>query len=1145
MYTICQGPDSNFDVTSTKIAKHHGQTYLVIKASLPSHRASRYEDWCEDYKRMCYSYGQRPTGCGGKTTTSLSSYTACRDIYNSYMPEDNNLGCPSNHMITLLANQVGFCNASLNNTFAFSFCNDTCPKNISEKNKLISSADLNLPVYTVCSRSNTSFTVTSTKDITYLKSSYKVIKATIPPHMTATRETWCGDYQEVCKSYGMRPVVTSKDSDISCERSYNGLTLKRNELYATEILQHLLQMAGYLNSSVGNIFAFHKSCRNICFSQLKDFKSVKEPSLHVDSDIIASLNHVTYALCVSSDSSFKVVDSRSYVHGNRSYLVLKTRIPSEGLSKFDNWCLDYRRLCTGYDMRPVTFMDTESSHNAHQSCVEDFMSVVIPRNRSLHLLAREHVASIANMAGYTKASRENSFAFRECNSKSCSPLLSSDCSGGLNCLTNLHPEAYTLCTDSDSNFVVEQTRYIKHKTVPYLLIQSSIPDHGLSRHNNWCSDYQHLCNSFGMQPTGCGVSWNSSGNRRCVVDYQSFASPVNNIACGNNALKILREMSEKSSWENGTVFVFKDCEFCSKSVQMSCDYATYCLRRNTSVVTICTALESNFKVLEVKRYNYSGEHLTIVKTRLTSNGSSLAENWCHDYKKMCSSLGKRPFSCGFPADVSQYKNREQYNTFLFNSGICPSNAVLSSLAIQAGFSLASQENVLGFVNCTSCTKKLLRHHVACTKVVDIIGELINPITNQKNCCKCSNETIDSNNTLVAILRTNSSFSSSWKGCVSLKLNEEPTNVNGCSVARDCLNNTVLAQNPCALLFKCLNGSCFDCCACNYTSRNVCYSHVSMTRCPHGRKCSYFIPQLNEEVYTFCSDYSDSNFEVQDARDVEYAGLPYTVLRARIPPHGYSRSSSWCEDYKRLCASIGKRPVGCGKDANVLKWSRECHVTYDAIMIEGMLCPASEELAKIALHASINQSVGLWKCDQCNKNFTDTWNTTNSTLDVYAMCSGSHSNFDVMETRTIDLHGAAVTVIMASVPHHGFSLHKDWCLDYSQLCQSYGQRPVGCPTSKDNINEHAQCRHRYDALMFSDGSIDCSENSNAHFVAETAGFKQATPNNTIIFNSCLSHHCTKSLFSAEAVEHAFGKFKFNALPCARHQTAPLVWFLRNY
>ena len=1131
MYTICQGPDSNFDVTSTKIAKHHGQTYLVIKASLPSHRASRYEDWCEDYKRMCYSYGQRPTGCGGKTTTSLSSYTACRDIYNSYMPEDNNLGCPSNHMITLLANQVGFCNASLNNTFAFSFCNDTCPKNISEKNKLISSADLNLPVYTVCSRSNTSFTVTSTKDITYLKSSYKVIKATIPPHMTATRETWCGDYQEVCKSYGMRPVVTSKDSDISCERSYNGLTLKRNELYATEILQHLLQMAGYLNSSVGNIFAFHKSCRNICFSQLKDFKSVKEPSLHVDSDIIASLNHVTYALCVSSDSSFKVVDSRSYVHGNRSYLVLKTRIPSEGLSKFDNWCLDYRRLCTGYDMRPVTFMDTESSHNAHQSCVEDFMSVVIPRNRSLHLLAREHVASIANMAGYTKASRENSFAFRECNSKSCSPLLSSDCSGGLNCLTNLHPEAYTLCTDSDSNFVVEQTRYIKHKTVPYLLIQSSIPDHGLSRHNNWCSDYQHLCNSFGMQPTGCGVSWNSSGNRRCVVDYQSFASPVNNIACGNNALKILREMSEKSSWENGTVFVFKDCEFCSKSVQMSCDYATYCLRRNTSVVTICTALESNFKVLEVKRYNYSGEHLTIVKTRLTSNGSSLAENWCHDYKKMCSSLGKRPFSCGFPADVSQYKNREQYNTFLFNSGICPSNAVLSSLAIQAGFSLASQENVLGFVNCTSCTKKLLRHHVACTKVVDIIGELINPITNQKNCCKCSNETIDSNNTLVAILRTNSSFSSSWKGCVSLKLNEEPTNVNGCSVARDCLNNTVLAQNPCALLFKCLNGSCFDCCACNYTSRNVCYSHVSMTRCPHGRKCSYFIPQLNEEVYTFCSDYSDSNFEVQDARDVEYAGLPYTVLRARIPPHGYSRSSSWCEDYKRLCASIGKRPVGCGKDANVLKWSRECHVTYDAIMIEGMLCPASEELAKIALHAgfpaSINQSVGLWKCDQCNKNFTDTWNTTNSTLDVYAMCSGSHSNFDVMETRTIDLHGAAVTVIMASVPHHGFSLHKDWCLDYSQLCQSYGQRPVGCPTSKDNINEHAQCRHRYDALMFSDGSIDCSENSNAHFVAETAGFKQATPNNTIIFNSCLSHHCTKSLFSAEAVEHAFGKFKFNA------------------
>lgn len=1132
VYILCHGADSNFDVISTKIAQEYGRTYLVIKAQLPSHGLSRYENWCEDYKRLCYSYGQRPTGCGGESYTAISSYTACRDIYDSLMPKDNTLGCPLNYVIKSLANLVGFPGATINNTFAFSFCNDLCEKKISEKGRFISSVNLNGPVYTVCSDSNSSFNVESTKDVSYQGGNYKVIKAGIPSHMKSKHKNWCEDYREVCESYGMRAIVTSKASDFTCERNYRAIATSRNEINAPEKLAHVVEMAGYLNSIPGNIFAFNKNCQDSCFADLVDFNSVQEPALSLDSSVVSNQTHVVYALCMNSDSNFDVVDRRNIVYENRSYLVLKMRIPVSAVSKFDNWCVDYQRLCAGYEMRPVTVLKTNSADDNLTACNSDYMSVVVPSNKSLHLLAREHVSMIASHSGYPESSRDNSFAFRQCNPKYCPRVLTTKCSSGLDCLTNLHREVYTLCADSDSNFVVEQTRHIQYQGTPYLLIQSRIPQHGLARHENWCSDYQRLCKSFGMQPTVCGSSRNSSGNSSCFVDYQSFVSPVDQIRCGDEAVDILKEMSDRVLFENETVFVFQDCEFCSRKILTSCDDTQYCLRKSTSAVTVCTALESHFKVLEIKQSEYNGQNLMIAKTRLTSNGSSYHENWCQDYNKMCSSLGKRPFSCGFPGDVEQYESREQYNTFLSSTGLCPSTEVLISLVSQAGFPLATQENVLAFINCTTCSKEL-KYNVSCSEVVEVVGELVNPVINRKTCCKCSNATtVDSNNTLVTTLLTNSSFSSSWKGCVIATLNQTLNETFGenCSLARDCLNNTVLANNSCELLSKCFYGNCFNCCACNYT-RHVCSSQILMGECSLGRNCSDLGPKINQEVYTICSDYSDSHFEVQETRKVEFDGLPYAVVRAQIPSHEYSKSASWCEDYRKLCESMGKRPIGCGKDAEVLKSSRECRLKYDAVMIEGMSCPASKELTDIAMHAGFpvgaNQSLGLWSCDRCSSNFSDVWNATDISSDVYAVCYDSDSNFHVLEKRVVQFHGTSVTVLMAKVPDHGLSLHENWCRDYMQLCQSYGQRPVGCGKSRDNNSKHAQCRVQYNALMFSDDSIDCLESFNVHSIAQLAGFRQATPRNSLMFHSCQSHCCSKFLPSSDAIKYTPGQFILNS------------------
>ena len=1089
VYLICVGPDSNFDVISTKPVDVLGQEYLVIEGKLPQNGLALYENWCEDFKQLCISYGKRPLGCG-KESNGLP-HTTCRDTYDAILSQDDSAGCPSNLLVSSVANQAGYSNATARNSFAFSICNESsCSKNFSNTKALYGhmksenfttpSIGPNQTLYTLCLGSNTSFTVESHKDVSYRNGVYRIIKARTSLQYISNTSNLCRDYQALCISYGWKPLMTSRNNDVSCHRNYEVISPVQDEVPGNEKFEYLVKTAGYENAIHENILTFRKNCKDSCVGSFSNF-----------SKNFSQNNNVMYAVCIKSDTNFYVLDSNRVNYQNRLYLVLKTRIPRHGFSKQETWCNEYKRLCGEHGMRPVTFLSRDSRA---ESCIPDYMSVVVPRNNSLNLFTRERVSLIANAAGYSKASRDNSFAFSECNLKSCPRFLASNCVPGLDCLSSEPSELYTVCTDTNSSFVAEETRSVNYKGIPYLVIRANTPTHGISKHNDWCLDYKILCNSFGMQPVVCK---HSQSVLNCSTDFAAI-----NNSCGLKNLDLLRELIDENFLRNSSLFMPEKCGKCTA-------------KPKTFSLLFCTALQNNFKVMEVKQIEYQNARLSVVKARVLFNGTSFQENWGYDYSRMCSTLGKRPFSCHTPGNIVNYKSRELYDVFLSDLENCSDIITLKSLANKAGF--PQVKNLLFFDSSLIQTNKFVKSNVSMA---------IEVARSPEKYWSCKNPLV--------IHFQNESRLQTWKKCVELKL-KQVENVNltqNCSIARDCFNDTQLAGNACDVISKCYYSDCNESCP------SLAYE-VHMSECPTGKKCSDF--NTSEEVYAFCSDFSDSNFDVEYSREVVYADQPYTVVKAHVPSHGQSRSETWCEDYKNLCLANGKRPVGCGKNYEVLKQSRDCRIHYNAIMITDMSCPSSEEIAAIAKHAgfsaTVNESLGLWNCAACSKNFSKTWNktyspegtnltyyVTNTSFNVYLLCAGSDSNFNVLEKRAVKHRGSPVSVVMVTIPHHGRSLHENWCVDYLRLCQSYGQRPIGCGKSADNIEAHARCRDGYNAIMYSDDTIHCSEEFKINEIVKSAGFTAATSQNSFIFKSCLAQHCTKFLPSEE---HPYTKYEISS------------------
>ncbi len=97
-----------------------------------------------------------------------------------------------------------------------------------------------------------------------------------------------------------------------------------------------------------------------------------------------------------------------------------------------------------------------------------------------------------------------------------------DCGQGFACIDSE-------CVEMSTSFIVMAEKDITFNGVNYLLLKVGFSSFQ-SQSANWCYEYRDLCNSYGLDPTGCGKNWNSSFYKVCRDTYGSKTYD-NSLSC--------------------------------------------------------------------------------------------------------------------------------------------------------------------------------------------------------------------------------------------------------------------------------------------------------------------------------------------------------------------------------------------------------------------------------------------------------------------------------------------------------------------------------------------------------------------------------------------------------------------------------------
>lgn len=148
-------PPTSFLVLDKKDVTYNGIDYLALKVSMLSAQ-SVAADWCYEYQNLCASFGYVPTGCGQTYTSMANGYGLCKTQYGSDGVSDS-LGCNPSSGIAAAAQQVGWNDATGENSFGFHYCDaGTCSKTMCSGqycNTSLSYIDMTKPHgYTLCKK---------------------------------------------------------------------------------------------------------------------------------------------------------------------------------------------------------------------------------------------------------------------------------------------------------------------------------------------------------------------------------------------------------------------------------------------------------------------------------------------------------------------------------------------------------------------------------------------------------------------------------------------------------------------------------------------------------------------------------------------------------------------------------------------------------------------------------------------------------------------------------------------------------------------------------------------------------------------------------------------------------------------------------
>ena len=1164
-YAICVGTGGGtaFEVLETKATTSlYGDDVFVVKARLPSNGVAAYGNWCEDYRQLCLAYGWRPTGCGAEYSHKLE-YVTCRSRYQSVMSESPFMTCPPNHDVSTIANWAGFTNASKENSFAFSDCTSPCVNMLTVGNSFINVSAVNSEVYTICVSSNSNFKVFSNHDVNYNGGQYLFVEAEVPQSYKSKHSDWCTDYMRMCESYGLRPVgLNGKEGSSgysSCIKKYSAVNPMNSELNTQSNIRAFGNMLGYYIPSSGSTFVLNYDCPKYCYADISKFGSESYSSLdYLRTNTLSSFNYKVYTVCSSSDSNFHVLSTNNFVSpSGQDYLVVMVRLPSHRESKYDTWCKDYERLCRTFKMRPTGCGIEYQWSSKHRSCVEKFQSAMA-ESGTLRCNSSESVAEIANMAGFPSAFANNSFVFHQCSEfGSCPRKLTRDCAEGLSCLHDQQDVVYTLCTDSASAFRVENVQDTNDKNLPLLLIGSTLPDSPQPKNENWCADYQKLCESFAARPVGCD-STDHPEYELCSTKFNALNLKHSIQGCDDNGKYDISYLVDITpTLDNGEYFKFSKCKLsrCQSPVKTDkCHGALYCLKAASNFLyTTCSRSSNNFVVLSMKWTSYEEVNsVVVIEASVPSNGKSLHDTWCHDYEKVCSIYGMQPLACSSRADYIQdwsaYRScRSNFNGYMLkNSALpCPLNDMVAQIAQNVGFLFATPTNSLAFSTCTSCAKNL-------NFVKNITSDTLSlSLTSCPPGAVCSNWTSGglypgSNNVYLLCVKPpqvssfvvkeirkasylgqkfsvfrltvpsdGKSLVGDWcadyhKLCASVSM--RPI---GCGSGHE----RVKMHRDCRLKYNAVMPKGFTCPpydSVRYIVRKTgfpddpyrTFGMYSCSDCSGDIKSSSLsrVQLIDTYLYTACSN-SDSAFEVIETRNVVVAKTSFMVIKAQLPVDMLSSHENWCKDYQNLCESYGKRPLTCSEGCS--------RSFYNTLSVSSLNCGDVPNLKTIPQAANFSQandfntfvlqSCGSDECTRrvssigCSTGGLDCMNSALPNRAVYTMCISSTTAYDVIATKAVTYSSRNYLTVRVKMPNDYTSRYYSWCHDYREMCKEYGYRPLAC--------NNYRCIDFHGALWMT--SYPCPIGYGIGHVASLAGMDFVTDDtNFAYYSSCFGAECKK-------------------------------------
>ncbi|XP_048590010.1 uncharacterized protein LOC5502460 isoform X2 [Nematostella vectensis] len=1183
-HTACTDRKTGFEYIQHVFASMGDTKYLVVKTRLPSDGTSKYENWCRDYQKLCEGFGWRPLACG-TDMRPIDEHRMCQTEYNAVMPSDNAFGCPANRsMLIDIITAAGFSNGTENNTFALNSCAscvNVLPNSNTNKNlyDIRMSAAGGSDIYAVCMSSDSNFRISEVKPVIYKGWRYASVKAIVDSGRRSQHENWCRDYQRMCESIGKRPVAcdhyySSTPSHFDCQTIY-GATMPRSRGHAWSCnsyndVYQVAYAAGFRPASSVNAFALYNcaGCRKTLYSG-----STCQTELYcMRWDTLS--NREVHTVCADPDSEIEIISNRTVTEGNKEYLVLMARIPDHGQARHEDWCRDYQRMCETYGRRPLA-CGRKYMHDSERTQCRDKYKGMMFSDDDTECEQNVKVAALAQKAGFTHASLNNSFAFNACESNDCPFQLPHEASRVFHRAgTSVDRVVYTVCVNSDSNFDIMVTSPVLYSGLNFLGIKARLPINGTSKYENWCRDYQKLCESYGLRPTGCGSSYlRIHDYSSCRDQYNSDMPTADQLSCNtaSNLDSALNLMASDSTTSNS--FSFDKCTpgDCAKTLPAStCSSSLYCISQGVSrrvVHTMCKDTETNFKVIAQRDITYSGRNILVLKVKL-KDGKGATRSVCLEYKMLCESYGKRPLACS-RAYANQHRFsrcQETYNAVMMDFDECPLNTLIADLADYAGFPDASASNSFAFHSCnesacaatqlndTGCDDSLFcgsrqkgqrELYTACASsdtnfdVVMTKDETYSSVqfkgikarvpahgrSLHENWCKDYQVLCESYGTRPTGCGASSMSKYAYARCArEYHSNMPPGNNFGCTATANAIY-ILQSLSPYITGVTDTNTFLFD--SCNQTS---CNQELPSSGC-HGSMPCLNTNSLRREVYTVCRKDYETNFQVLATKKIAHRGVPFLVVYTRLPSGRYSKKSNWCYEYKALCNSYGMQPTGTGHAHSSNTIYSSCATYYGSIMLPGnqLGLDPKERVAHIARlagfhNATSSNSFAFLRCDSCSNLLPTSGchaslscaSTHPRHQEVYTVCTSvDHSSFSVMDSNTYLHNGVRVTVIKARLPSDKISRHESWCHDYERLCDHFDGRPVTCAANSTFKASH-------NAAMTN--AIGCDSPQGATQVISAAGLGTVNQENSFIFGE--DGNCSKELQNKECNQ---------SLPCLKYDT----------